>query len=111
TAEFTQEDILAREADNLYKRPFWTFVRENYGFALNSAKEKKVDGIIYVSSFNCGTDSVIIELIKNGLPDFPFLILKIDEHTGEAGINTRIEAFRDMLERRLFNESHISTLG
>ncbi|NLK64825.1 MAG: 2-hydroxyglutaryl-CoA dehydratase [Tissierellia bacterium] len=111
TAEFTEEDILYQEAENLYKRPFWTFVREIYGFALNAAKEKKADGIIYVSSFNCGTDSVIIELIKNSLPDFPFLILKIDEHTGEAGINTRIEAFRDMLERRLFNESHISTLG
>jgi predicted nucleotide-binding protein (sugar kinase/HSP70/actin superfamily) len=111
TAEFTEEGILYQEAENLYKRPFWTFVRENYGFALNGAKGKKTDGIIYVSSFNCGTDSVIIELIKNSLPDFPFLILKLDEHTGEAGINTRLEAFRDMLERRLFSDSHISTLG
>jgi predicted nucleotide-binding protein (sugar kinase/HSP70/actin superfamily) len=111
TAEFTQEDILHKEAESLYKKPFWTFARENYGFAINASKEKKADGIIYVSSFNCGTDSVIIELIKNSIPDFPFLILKIDEHTGEAGIDTRIEAFKDMLERRLFNESNISTLG
>ena len=111
TAEFTCEDILYKEAENLYKRPFWTFVRENYGFAVNASKEKTADGIIYVSSFNCGTDSVIIELIKNSVPDFPFLILKIDEHTGEAGIDTRIEAFRDMLERRLLNESNISTHG
>lgn len=28
------------------------------------------------------------------------MVLKIDEHTGEAGVNTRIEAFVDMLERR-----------
>ena len=42
----------------------------------------------------------VIELVKNRLSDFPFLILKIDEHTGEAGFNTRIEAFVDMLERR-----------
>ncbi len=111
TYEFTGEDILNKEAGNLYKRPFWTFARENYGFAVNSSKEKKVDGIIYISSFNCGTDSVIIELIKNSVPDFPFLILKIDEHTGEAGLNTRIEAFKDMLERRLLYESDISTLG
>ncbi len=111
TNEFTDEDILQREAQNLYKKPFWTFVRENYGFTVNASNEKIVDGIIYVSSFNCGTDSVIIELIKNSIPDFPFLILKIDEHTGEAGINTRIEAFKDMLERRLFNESNISTFG
>jgi predicted nucleotide-binding protein (sugar kinase/HSP70/actin superfamily) len=28
------------------------------------------------------------------------LVLKIDEQTGEAGFDTRIEAFTDMLERR-----------
>ncbi|HKM02084.1 MAG TPA: acyl-CoA dehydratase activase-related protein [Sedimentibacter sp.] len=111
TSEFTEEDILQKEAENLYKKPFWTFARENYGFAVNATKEKTADGIIYISSFNCGIDSVVIELIKNSVPDFPFLILKIDEHTGEAGIDTRIEAFKDMLERRLFNESNISTFG
>ncbi|NLB33277.1 MAG: 2-hydroxyglutaryl-CoA dehydratase, partial [Tissierellia bacterium] len=111
TSEFTEEDILQKEAENLYKRPFWTFARENYGFAVNATKEKTVDGIIYVSSFNCGIDSVVIELIKDKVPDFPCLILKIDEHTGEAGIDTRIEAFKDILERRLFNESNISTFG
>ena len=111
TAEFTQEHILRAEASNLYKRPFWTFTRENYGFAVNAAKEKSVDGIIYISSFNCGLDSIIIELIKNTVPSFPFLILKVDEHTGEAGINTRIEAFADMLERRASDENNISTHG
>ena len=111
TSEFTEEDILQKEAENLYKKPFWTFARENYGFAVNATKEKTVDGIIYISSFNCGIDSVVIDLIKNSVADFPFLILKIDEHTGEAGVDTRIEAFKDMLERRLFNESNISTLG
>lgn len=111
TGEFTPEDILYKEAENLYKKPFWTFARENYGFALNACKNQAADGIIYVSSFNCGPDSVIIELIKNSLGDFPFLVLKIDEHTGEAGIDTRIEAFKDMLERRLLNESNISTFG
>lgn len=111
TAEYTGDDILYKEAGNLYKKPFWTFARENYGFAVNATKEKTASGIIYISSFNCGIDSVVIELIKNSVPDFPFLILKIDEHTGEAGIDTRIEAFKDMLERRLFNESNFSTLG
>ena len=111
TAEFTDDDILHNEAEGLYKRPFWTFARENYGFAVNASMKKKADGIIYVSSFNCGIDSVVIELIKDKVPDFPCLILKIDEHTGEAGIDTRIEAFKDMLERRLFNESNISTFG
>lgn len=111
TMEFIKEDTIYKEAKDLYKKPFWTFLRENYGFAVNSAKGKTIDGIIYISSFNCGIDSVVTELIKEKVPDFPFLILKIDEHTGEAGIDTRIEAFKDMLERRMYNESDISTLG
>ena len=111
TMEFTQDFLINLEINNLYKRPFWTFARENYGFAVNAAKEKRVDGIIYISSFNCGTDSIIIELIKDRIGSFPFLTLKVDEHTGDAGVNTRIEAFTDMLERRARNESNISTHG
>lgn len=111
TMEFTQEFLINLEINNLFKRPFWTFTRENFGFAVNAVKEKKVDGIIYISSFNCGTDSIIIELIKDKIGNFPFLTLKIDEHTGEAGIDTRIEAFTDMLERRIQNESNLPTHG
>ncbi len=111
TMEFTNEFLISLEINNLYKRPFWTYARENYGFAVNAANNKNVDGIIYISSFNCGIDSVIIELIKDKVGDFPFLTLKVDEHTGEAGIDTRIEAFTDMLERRIQNESNIPTHG
>ncbi|MEA5094334.1 MAG: acyl-CoA dehydratase activase-related protein [Sedimentibacter saalensis] len=111
TMEFTQSLSIDLEIEQLFKKPFWTYLKENYGFAANVLKEKNVEGIIYVSSFNCGTDSVIIELIKNISGSFPFLTLKIDEHTGEAGLNTRIEAFADMLERRVHNESNIPTHG
>jgi len=111
TMEFTQDFLINMEINNLYKRPFWTFARENYGFAVNAVKERRVNGIIYISSFNCGTDSIIIELIKDKIGNFPFLTLKVDEHTGEAGIDTRIEAFTDMLERRIKNESNIPTHG
>jgi predicted nucleotide-binding protein (sugar kinase/HSP70/actin superfamily) len=111
TMEFTQDFLINLEINNLFKRPFWTFARENYGFAVNVASEKRINGIIYISSFNCGIDSVIIELIKDRIGNFPFLTLKVDEHTGEAGIDTRVEAFTDMLERRIQDESNIPTHG
>ncbi|WMJ76197.1 MULTISPECIES: acyl-CoA dehydratase activase-related protein [unclassified Sedimentibacter] len=111
TMEFTNDFLINMEINNLYKRPFWTYARENYGFAINAVKEKRFDGIIYISSFNCGIDSIIIELIKDKIGNFPLLILKLDEHTGEAGIDTRIEAFSDMLERRTKHESNIPTNG
>lgn len=35
--------------------------------------------------------------------DMPVLSLVLDEHTGEAGIQTRLEAFVDLLERNRNN--------
>jgi len=96
---------------NLYKRPFWTFTRNSFGFSTFLAKQNKVNGIIYISSFGCGTDSITVELIKYEIKDLPFLLLKIDEQTGEAGLNTRIEAFKDMLERRIKIESYFPSYG
>jgi predicted nucleotide-binding protein (sugar kinase/HSP70/actin superfamily) len=100
TEEFADIKEINDEMSSLYKKPFWTFERKMYGFALNMYKNSSVDGFIYISSFACGIDSVVIELIKNQVKDFPFLELKIDQQTGEAGIDTRLEAFTDMLYRK-----------
>lgn len=111
TEEYTDDSSKDNMVKKLYKKPFWTFTRNNYGFVSAVCNNKAVDGIIYISSFNCGIDSVTVEFIKYEIGDFPFLIIKLDEHTGEAGIDTRIEAFADLLERRYRNEINISTHG
>ena len=59
-----------------------------------------VDGIIYLSSFSCGVDAFVSDMLRLHLGDIPFMVLKLDEHKGNAGLETRIEAFVDMLERR-----------
>ena len=100
TEEFVDEDQISLSVSKLFKKPFWTFAKHSYGFATYLSENSKVDGIIYISSFSCGIDSVVIELIKDKVKDFPMLILKLDEHTGEAGFDTRLEAFSDMIERR-----------
>jgi predicted nucleotide-binding protein (sugar kinase/HSP70/actin superfamily) len=99
TEEHLDEESIDNEVKHLFKKPFWTFARNTYGFTVHMANSRKVDGIVYISSFACGIDSVIIDLIKDRIGDFPFMILKIDEHTGEAGLDTRVEAYVDMLER------------
>lgn len=109
TEEYVEDELIDSEAKSLYKKPFWTFARNAYGFAAHVSDNEIVDGIIYISSFACGIDSVIIELIKDRIGKFPFMILKIDEHTGEAGLDTRVEAFVDMLERRDHLENNISS--
>ena len=55
-----------------------------------------IDGIICLSSFSCGTDSFTMEMIKN-YTKLPVLVLKLDEMTGEAGFDTRLEAFCEVI--------------
>lgn len=100
TEESISDGIINEQTRSLFKRPFWTFARKSFGFSTYLAESSKIDGIIYISSFACGIDSIVLELIKERLNEFPLLVLKIDEQTGEAGFDTRIEAFSDMLERR-----------
>lgn len=98
TEEYLSKNYINQEVKRLYKKPFWTFVRNSYGFASYMAKNKIVDGMVYISSFGCGVDSVILELIKNEDKKVPILEIKLDEQRGEAGIDTRLEAFSDMLK-------------
>lgn len=100
TAETVPRAEIEAQVKTLFKKPFWTFAAEYYGAAVQIGKTRAADGILYLSSFSCGIDSVVTELIKNDIGAFPFMVLKLDEHTGEAGFRTRIEAFSDMLKRR-----------
>ena len=60
----------------------------------------KIDGAIEISSFACGCDAVLKEFVEKRFKEnkIPFLYLIIDEHTGEAGFQTRLEAFLDTLK-------------
>jgi predicted nucleotide-binding protein (sugar kinase/HSP70/actin superfamily) len=67
-----------------------------------------------VASFGCGPDSLVGELLERKMIReyrIPFLYLNLDEQTGEAGINTRLEAFLDIVEGRKYIETYIPTYG
>jgi predicted nucleotide-binding protein (sugar kinase/HSP70/actin superfamily) len=98
TEEWVSRSEMMEEMKDLIKQPYWFFFIHNFAPALVLMKRNEIDGIIYVSSFCCGTDSVTIEMIRNRIGGFPFLVLKLDEQTGEAGYNTRLEAFREVLK-------------
>lgn len=81
--------------------PYWANQMEVTGCAGHYLKDNKIDGLITITAFGCGPDSLMIEDIKRKAKNFqkPLLNLSIDEHTGEAGFVTRLEAFCDMLFR------------
>ncbi len=67
------------------------------------------DGLIHLYPFTCMphiTSKNILPTISREY-DFPVLSLVVDEQTGEAGFQTRLEAFVDLLKRKRSVKSHI----
>lgn len=53
---------------------------------------------IYLTNFNCGPDSFLLSFFRMILDKKPFLELEIDDHTADAGVMTRCEAFLESLK-------------
>jgi predicted CoA-substrate-specific enzyme activase len=51
---------------------------------------------IFVTNFLCAPDSFIVSYFRRAMKEKPSLTLELDEHTADAGISTRIEAFLDI---------------
>ncbi len=51
----------------------------------------------YITNFSCGPDSFIIGYFREIMGLKPSLTLELDSHTADAGIETRIEAFLDVV--------------
>lgn len=114
TVEMVGDSDVEWQASRLSKPMFWNYGRNAYGAALHMAASGGIDGMICLSSFGCGIDSFIHDLIERKIRreyPIPFITITIDEHSGEAGFDTRLEAFIDMLRWRRSNENNISASG
>ena len=114
TVDMIDGGIINEKAGTLNKKMFWYFGRKAMGSVLHMLERDDIDGIIYVMSFGCGIDSFVCDLIERKVRrkgGVPFTVLTIDEHSGEAGMNTRLEAFIDMIRWRSADESNISSFG
>ena len=65
---------------------------------------------VYLSNFRCGPDSFIWHYVTEELKGKPFLHLEVDEHSADAGMVTRIEAFLDSLKGSEKNEKKDVTI-
>jgi predicted nucleotide-binding protein (sugar kinase/HSP70/actin superfamily) len=104
---FTPEMIPNREkqkqAKKLKKTLFWTFSNNILRTAYHFLDNNSVDGIIHVTAFGCGPDFIVDKIIELEAKNrnIPYLTITIDEHTGQEGLNTRLEAFVDMLRIKI----------
>lgn len=77
---------------------YWTYSKEVVA-SIEYYKDK-VDGIIMLSSFPCGPDSLSNDLISRRVKNLPILSLLFEDLNSDVGLLTRLESFCDILKQK-----------
>lgn len=101
-AEYFDERECIRASHNITTTMPWADNRHLVG-AIELLKDS-VDGIVLLTTFPCGTDSMVNELIIRKFKDKPIITLTVDTQDGTAGIETRLESFVDILTLKQENK-------
>jgi len=83
--------------ESLHRQVYWSYGQK----ILRAAEIIKDDPrlfAIYLSNFNCGPDSFLLTFFKDIMGKKPCLQLELDEHSADAGVITRLEAFFESLK-------------
>ncbi len=106
-ADIYDKNHLKEEYQVISKHNYWTYQQELLG-AITHYKQQ-VDGIILLTTFPCGPDSLSNEMCIRKINNIPIIQIIIDELKEDAGIITRLESFLDILverkKRRIINET------
>jgi predicted nucleotide-binding protein (sugar kinase/HSP70/actin superfamily) len=99
THEMVPQEELLKECQ-AFKNIYWTYDREIAGATSFFIKEG-IDGVIFIVSFPCGPDSMVIDsLMRKFKNKIPLLNIVIDEHRQDTGLLTRLESFVDIVRMR-----------
>jgi predicted CoA-substrate-specific enzyme activase len=75
----------------------WHFANQILN-AASLAKQHDNLFLLSVSNFSCTIDAFTHSLLASELESKPYLTLEIDAHTADAGVQTRLEAFLDIVQ-------------
>jgi len=74
----------------------WHFANQVMN-AVNVVKQHDNLFLLCVSNFSCTIDAFTQSMLAAEMGSKPYLILEIDAHTADAGVQTRLEAFLDIV--------------
>lgn len=97
-ADIANKEKTSQKSKEISKTLYWTYNKELIGaieYYIN-----KIDGIIFISTFPCGPDSLVNDLCIRKVKGIPMTNIILDELQGEAGLHTRIESFIDIIREK-----------
>ena len=77
---------------------YWAMGRLNLKVAKAVARHPQLFGA-FITNFSCGPDSFVLTFFRDLMAGKPSLTLELDSHTADAGLDTRVEAFLDVVAR------------
>jgi len=89
-----------RLAQNLAKTLYWSYHKELLGAV--EIYRNSVDGIIFISTFPCGPDSLAINLCQSRIGNVPNILITLDELDSGVGLKTRLESFVDIIKLKKY---------
>ncbi len=106
---YTRHDVLSTKGDMGSRRLAMPYLSQKVGgHGQNSVGDiiryarSGFDGVVQLAPFSCIPEIVAKSIVPRLSKDYgiPVLTLFIDEHTGSAGVQTRLEAFVDLMKQR-----------
>lgn len=90
-------DFLPIEDENPQKKMYWSNGQLIIKAARFVSKHPQLFAT-FVTNFSCGPDSFVVGYFRDEMGEKPSLTLELDSHTADAGIDTRIDAFIDVMK-------------
>ncbi len=90
-------DMIYSQDSEIFPNMYWYYGQQDMK-AVNRVMEIQNLYLCWVSNFSCAPDSFMLHYIRWMLGKKPYLVLEIDSHTADAGLDTRVEAFLDVVE-------------
>ncbi|MCL2480621.1 MAG: acyl-CoA dehydratase activase [Spirochaetaceae bacterium] len=89
-------DILPFETESIFPNMYWYYGQQDMKAAHLIRNEKNLY-ITFITNFSCAPDSFMLHYLRWIQGTKPFLVLELDSHSADAGIDTRVEAFLDII--------------
>ncbi|HHX77600.1 MAG TPA: CoA activase, partial [Firmicutes bacterium] len=89
-------EFLPLEETEGYPGMYWAVGQNILQAARLVQKHPQLFGV-YITNFSCGPDSFLVTYFRGIMGSKPSLTLELDSHSADAGIDTRVEAFLDIV--------------
>jgi len=90
-------DILPFHDEVIFPNMYWYYGQQDLK-AANLLKKEDNIYLSFITNFSCAPDSFILHYVKWMMGQKPFLVLELDSHSADAGVDTRVEAFLDIID-------------